>query len=329
MKIKILLQSVSDYDRYLKIKKIESSILDIQDKLEHFYSLDEDVQESYREEFTDLHIERNLLKNQLESFEVKSVVEKIKSNQKSYFSNYDGSKKIIIFSGSGISAESGIKTFRGEDGLWNNYKISEVCSEDTFLDNIELVHSFYNQRRKELSKVEPNIVHKSIAKIEEKYGDDCYIITQNVDDLLERAGCNRVLHVHGFLTEMQCLNCNEVWDIKYDEFKYSIDFCPHCKNVQNIKPNVVFFGGIVTNYSEMFKAFDSLKNPNSIILVIGTQGNVINISNILKNFHCHKILNNLEKNEYIDDSQFENIFYDNATIAISKINQIIDDSWAH
>ena len=114
---------------------------------------------------------------------------------------YDGirEKGLIIFSGAGISAESGINTFRDTNGLWENHSIKEVCSENTWKHNFEAVHTFYNQRRVQLSEVQPNNAHKVVATLKKQYGDDCYVITQNVDDLFERAGCEDVLHVHGEL----------------------------------------------------------------------------------------------------------------------------------
>jgi len=327
MNIEILLQSITDYNIYLKIKSIILRLEEISDKYEHFYSLDEEEQALYSEEITDLHIEKNLLNNQLNSFEIRTVIEKINFKKTVLFPEYDGSKKIVIFTGSGISAESGINTYRDREGLWAQHKISEVCSDDTFLDNIEQVHNFYNKRREELSRATPNLTHTTIAEIEKKYGDDCYIITQNIDNLLEKAGCKKVLHLHGLLKEMQCLECNNFWDIKYASFSYGIDSCPYCNNKKTIKPNVVFFGGIAINYSEMFKAFDSLNNPDSIVLVLGTQGNVINISDILKNFNCKKVLNNLTRSDYIDESQFNQIYYENSTLAITKIKEVIEQYW--
>ena len=120
---------------------------------------------------------------------------------------YKGTKKLIIFSGAGISAESGINTFRDTNGLWENHSIKEICSEYTWKQNFEAVHSFYNQRRVQLSEVQPNNAHKVVATLKKQYGEDCYVITQNVDDLFERVGCKDVLHVHGELGKMECTAC--------------------------------------------------------------------------------------------------------------------------
>ncbi|WP_373072827.1 NAD-dependent deacetylase [Sulfurimonas sp.] len=234
-------------------------------------------------------------------------------------------KKIVIFSGAGISAESGIKTFRDADGLWENHSIEEICNQYTWEKNYEQVHKFYNQRRVQLADVEPNLAHEIVAQIKEKYQDDCIVITQNVDDMFERAGCRDVIHVHGELTKMHCMSCNNVFDIGYKEFTIG-EQCPKCGN-SHIKPYVVFFGGQAPKYMDMYSAFEYLQNEDSIAVVIGTLGNVIQISANLELMDCKKILNNLEISPYIDDSQFDRVYYENATSAIEKIEADIEEFW--
>jgi NAD-dependent deacetylase len=104
-------------------------------------------------------------------------------------------KKIVVFTGAGISAESGIKTFRDTDGLWEEYKISDVATPEAWEKNSSLVIDFYNQRRKQVLEAKPNQAHLALRKLEEKF--DLHIITQNIDDLHERAGSSKVLHLHG------------------------------------------------------------------------------------------------------------------------------------
>lgn len=234
-------------------------------------------------------------------------------------------KKIVIFSGAGISAESGIKTFRDADGLWENHKIEDICNQYTWEKNYEQVHKFYNQRRTQLSMVEPNLAHEIVAEIKDKYKDDCIVVTQNVDDMFERAGCKNVIHVHGELTKMECMACGEVYDIGYKEF-YMDDKCPKCENT-HIKPYIVFFGGQAPKYMDMYNAFEYLQNEDSIAVVIGTLGNVIQINANLELMDCKKILNNLEESPYIDDTQFDKVYYENATSAIQKIQTDIEEFW--
>jgi len=246
-------------------------------------------------------------------------------------------KNIIIFTGAGLSAESGISTFRDSNGLWENHKIEDVCSEYSWKRNFDLVHDFYNQRRTQLKEVEPNEAHYNIQKIQEQYGDKVKIITQNVDDLLERAGCKNVLHVHGELDKMECQNCAHIWNMNYKEWDTFKMECPNCSS-DEIKPFIVFFGGQAPNYKKMFKTFDSLySNLNTILIVIGTMGNVVDIASIIgtnnsyyskkyiKEVEVYTILNNLEKSEYLPEELFDKIFYENATTATNKILKLLNE----
>ena len=123
--------------------------------------------------------------------------------------------KVIIFTGAGISAESGIMTFRDAGGLWENHRLEDVCSYDSLDKNRELVLKFYDTRRVQLSKVKPNKAHIQIAELQKKYPNDIAIITQNVDDLFERAGALKTVHLHGFLTSLKCTICEHKEDIGY------------------------------------------------------------------------------------------------------------------
>ena len=202
-----------------------------------------------------------------------------------------------------------------------------MCTQHNWKKNFELVHKFYNERRTQLREVEPNIAHKIVAKIKEKYGNDCYIITQNVDDLFERAGCSDVLHVHGELTKMECTACGNIWNIGYKEFNINEDRCPKCDSLKGVKPYIVFFGASAPKYREMFKAFDASANNGSVITVIGTMGNVVAVEDMIKGKPCKKILNNLKQSAYLNHHIFDKTYYENATIALSKIEKDIDEYW--
>ena len=234
--------------------------------------------------------------------------------------------KIIIFSGAGLSAESGISTFRDSNGLWENHKIEEICNEATWKQNFEKVHFFYNQRRTQLADVEPNEAHKTIKRLFDKFGDDLIIATQNVDDMLERTGIPRekILHLHGFLTEMKCQACGNVWDISYSEFNTETDRCPKCSSLKGVKPNIVFFGGNAPKYMDMYNNLNFLYADNSRLIVIGTNGNVVQIDELTKHIHPKKkILNNLEKSEFIDDRNYSYVFYEPASTALPKIEDLL------
>jgi NAD-dependent deacetylase len=230
--------------------------------------------------------------------------------------------KVIFFTGAGISAESGISTFRDADGLWENNKISEICNINTWKKNKEKVFKFYSDRRKQLKDVEPNNIHKTIAELQNKYGEDkIKVITQNIDDLLERAGCKKVLHVHGELTKMQCIKCNYVFNIGYEECKKEEE-CPKCKKA-DLKPYVVFFYEQAPKYILMKREFNRAEDDD-IIVIMGTMGNVIDIGRHLDFMYGTKILNNLEESVYINKDKFDYVFYEKGTEAINKIKEIIE-----
>lgn len=236
--------------------------------------------------------------------------------------------KLIIISGAGISAESGISTFRDGNGLWENNKIEEVCNFETWEKNYELVHKFYNQRRKQLNEVEPNIIHKTIAKWQEEYGTDRIInITQNVDDLFEKANTPKTLHLHGYLPHIHCYKCNKTYDIGYTEFDYK-NFKCECGSTK-AKPSIVFFLEQAPNYHYMKRFINNINNGD-IILYIGSSGLVVNIDRDIEffknnNYNINTILNNLEYTKYIKEDLYDNVFYENGTKAIKKIDKIVRD----
>lgn len=149
-------------------------------------------------------------------------------------------KKIVVLTGAGISAESGLKTFRDSDGLWEGYNIEDVATPEAWHRNPELVQTFYNERRKSVLEAQPNVAHYALARLEEKY--DVTIITQNIDDLHERGGSTNVLHLHGGITRSQSsLNPNltypiDGWEIKMGE---------KCELGSQLRAHVVWFGEAV------------------------------------------------------------------------------------
>lgn len=150
--------------------------------------------------------------------------------------------KITVLTGAGISAESGISTFRDKNGLWENHRMEDVATPEAFQSNPELVQRFYNQRRAQLNdpNIAPNDAHLELAKLEEKIGQDFFLITQNVDNLHERAGNKRVLHMHGELTKIRCVQCQNIQTHKYDIT--SKTKCDKCQSLQTMRPNIVWFG---------------------------------------------------------------------------------------
>ena len=150
--------------------------------------------------------------------------------------------KLVILTGAGMSAESGIKTFRDSDGLWENYRIEDVCTPEALERNPELVNHFYNERRKQLYEAQPNAGHKGLAGLENYF--DVRIITQNIDDLHERAGSKHVLHLHGELKKVRSSkNPDSIYDLKGWELKPGT----RCEDGSLLRPHVVFFGEAVPN----------------------------------------------------------------------------------
>ena len=180
-------------------------------------------------------------------------------------------KNIVVFTGAGISAESGLGTFRDSNGLWDNYKIEEVATPQAFKNNPALVLEFYNIRRRQLLKASPNIAHKAINKLKEKY--NLNVITQNIDDLHERSGTRNVLHLHGKLTESKSTFNNEIYEIYGSE----LNIGDTCQNGKQLRPNVVWFGEDVPN---MEIAIEMVKNAD-IFIVIGTSLNVYPAASLL------------------------------------------------
>ena len=238
-------------------------------------------------------------------------------------------RKIIIFSGAGLSAESGISTFRDTNGLWENHKIEDVCNENTWRDNFDLVHNFYNERRKQLQDVEPNEAHKTIKRLYDKFGEDLIIITQNVDNLLEKAGIpeDKIIHLHGKLEYMECAKCGKNWKVGYKEYTYN-DYCPECGSEKDVRPHIVFFNGAAPEYMNLYYILSEFRRNGGYFVVIGTNGNVVPIDDMLSGIpHDDKILNNLEPSKHINSKKFGHVFYEPATSALPKIEKFLIENF--
>jgi NAD-dependent deacetylase len=170
-------------------------------------------------------------------------------------------KRIIVLSGAGMSAESGVSTFRDSNGLWQNHRIEEVASPIAWENNPGMVLEFYNQRRKQLFEVKPNAGHLALVKLEEEY--DVQIVTQNVDDLHERAGSTNVLHLHGELKKVRStIDSGLVYTLDHWELKWG----DHCEKGSQLRPHIVWFGEGVPLISTAAKIISEA----DIVLVIGT-----------------------------------------------------------
>jgi NAD-dependent deacetylase len=224
-------------------------------------------------------------------------------------------KKVLIFSGAGISAQSGIRTFRDANGLWEEYDVKDVCSVEGFRRNPQLVNGFYDARRADLADKIPNAAHEMVTRVKHKYGNRIEVLTQNVDDLFEKAGCGGVVHLHGTLTQLRCLDCGCVFDIGYETQEGVV--CPECES-DLIRHNVVMFGESAPMYQKLQDAIDDC----DYLVVIGTSGEVIGIHHYAGHFE-ESILNNLDADVFFD-SFFSTVYTEKATSAAPKIEADIE-----
>lgn len=179
--------------------------------------------------------------------------------------------KLVVLSGAGISAESGVRTFRDSNGLWEEHRVEDVASPEGFARNPQLVLDFYNARRRQLSEVKPNRAHEILAELETDF--DVHIITQNVDDLHERAGSTKVLHLHGELKKARPVNS----ELEIISWEKDLNLGDVSENGEQLRPHIVWFGEMVT---EMEKA-EKLVQQAEIFVVIGTSLNVYPAAGLL------------------------------------------------
>lgn len=172
-------------------------------------------------------------------------------------------KKLVISTGAGISAESGISTFRDADGLWENHNVMDVCSAEGFMRNPALVHQFYNDRRRQLLTCSPNAAHLGLVELEKWY--DTYVITQNVDDLHERAGSSRILHLHGELMKVRSMT-DETRVYTLDEEHLETSLATRDRYGDPVRPHIVFFQEAVPNIERAIEWTEEA----DIFVVIGT-----------------------------------------------------------
>jgi len=175
--------------------------------------------------------------------------------------------RIVVLTGAGISAESGVPTFRDADGLWEGHRVEDVATPEAYERQPSVVHRFYDARRAALGGVEPNAAHLALARLEAEFGDDLLVVTQNIDDLHERAGSRHVLHMHGALRSALCRACGArvEWEGDLGDFPP----CPSCHEME-LRPDVVWFGEIPYELDRIFVALEEA----DLFVSIGTSGAV-------------------------------------------------------
>jgi NAD-dependent deacetylase len=189
----------------------------------------------------------------------------------------DKNDKVFVLTGAGISAESGLPTFRASDGLWAGNRIEDVCTPDAWIRNPELVWTFYSKRRRDGANAQPNPAHFALAELEKRIGDRFFLCTQNVDDLHERAGSERLLHMHGELAKSRCeYECGR--PPVEDRAEYaSLSDVGRCACGGRLRPHIVFFGEMPL---EMDRIHDEIGKA-TLMLVIGTSGSVYPAANFV------------------------------------------------
>src|SRR6185369_6739082 len=180
----------------------------------------------------------------------------------------DSIGSIVILTGAGVSAESGLATFRGPDGLWEGHRVEDVATPEAFRRNPALVHGFYDARRSKLGTVQPNGAHKALARLDAEWPGELLLITQNVDDLHERAGSKRLIHMHGELAKGWCLACDQrfAWAGAMDEGAT----CPVCQVSGRVRPDIVWFGEM----PYAMERIDDAVRACDLFVSIGTSGAV-------------------------------------------------------
>ena len=224
-------------------------------------------------------------------------------------------KKIVVLTGAGISAESGIKTFRDADGLWEGHDVMEVASPKGFRDNPELVLDFYNQRRKQLLEVKPNEAHLNLVKLEDKF--DVEIITQNVDDLHERAGSKKVTHLHGELLKVRSTTNHK--DIQ--NWKDDLHLGDVCKNGSQLRPHIVWFGEMVPMLDKAIE----ITLTADILVIIGTSMQVYPAASLVNYIKTNTPIYFIDPKPSVAKNDFNNltIIKELASVGTRKLLEFI------
>ena len=193
-------------------------------------------------------------------------------------------ENIVILTGAGISAESGIKTFRAADGLWENHRVEDVATPEAFLRNPLLVQNFYNQRRQQLltPAIQPNAAHRALAKLEKAFpAGKVLLVTQNIDDLHERAGSRNLIHMHGELLKGRCQTSGGLVDLDHD---LTVNLpCPLCGGKGCLRPHVVWFGEMPLQMETIYRALSQCDR----FISIGTSGNVYPAAGFVEEANRH------------------------------------------
>ncbi len=221
-------------------------------------------------------------------------------------------KKIVVLTGAGISAESGLSTFRDNNGLWDNHRIEDVATPEAFDRDPQLVHRFYNMRRAALQTVVPHAAHEALAHAEDKF-ESFTLVTHNVDDLHTRAGHDHVIHMHGELLKQRCVQCHQISAI-HEDLKVE-SCCAHCARVGTLRPHIVWFGEMPLFMDEIMSALIQC----DLFVSIGTSGTVYPAAGfveIANQAGAHTVELNLEPSD--QNSQFKQSIHGPASVIVPE-----------
>lgn len=202
--------------------------------------------------------------------------------------------RIVVLTGAGLSAESGISTFRDKDGVWARFDWREVATPEGFANDPDKVHRFYNDRRTGVGRVKPNAAHYALARLQNEHPGEVLIVTQNVDPLHEDAGATNLIHMHGELRKAWCLSCNGRFPWVEDMNRAST--CPTCKATGRMRPDVVWFGEMPYHMDAIAEALEAC----DLFISIGTSGNVYPAAGFVADARAagaHTVELNLEPSE--------------------------------
>lgn len=203
-------------------------------------------------------------------------------------------ERIVVLTGAGVSAESGLSTFRDADGLWENHDPMEIATPEAFARDPDLVYRFYNARRSQLGSVEPNPAHQALARLQREYPGEVYLVTQNVDDLHERGGSPQVCHMHGELRSMSCGHCGAT--LRAMPAFDGGSQCPDCNRSGGLRPDVVWFGEMPYHMEEIGRQLSRC----DLFVAVGTSGVVYPAAGFVREARVHGALT-VEVNKEISE----------------------------
>lgn len=221
---------------------------------------------------------------------------------------------IVILTGAGISKESGLDTFRDSDGIWAKVRIEDVATPEAFARNPSRVQEFYNARRAGLKdpKVAPNAAHEALARLEREWPGEVLLVTQNIDDLHERAGSRNLIHMHGELLKVRCEYCDAL--LEWDDALSTATPCPHCGRKGGMRPHVVWFGEMPLGMDTIYEKLDTC----GLFVSIGTSGNVYPAAGFVQHVRYRGLAHSVELN--LEPSQGATLF---AEVILGPATEIV------